>query len=168
MKRRSFITSALVGMSTLAGKWSGSTLTSGDIPRRTFGKTGEKLTIIGQAGGRFALISFEEAKTITLHAYELGINYFDTAHNYWNGRSEEVYGAILPAFRSEVFITTKSDKRTRLDAEKELNLSLRRLKTDYVDLWQIHSITTMQEVDQIFGPCNAPALPNAPVDQSDR
>lgn len=155
MKRRNFITTALVGMSTLAGKWSGSTLKPGDIPTRTFGKTEEKLTIVGQAGGRFGMISLEEAKAITLHAYELGINYFDTAHNYWGGLSEEVYGAILPPFRSKVFITTKSQKRTRLDAEKELNLSLRRLKTDYIDLWQIHSIETMQQVDQIFGPGGA-------------
>ena len=50
----------------------------GDIPKRAFGKTGEQLTIIGQAGGRFPMISFEEAKAVTMRAYELGINYFDT------------------------------------------------------------------------------------------
>ncbi len=57
----------------------GAAVKPGDIPQRTFGKTGEKVTIIGQAGGRFPLISFEEAKAVTLRAYDLGINYFDNA-----------------------------------------------------------------------------------------
>lgn len=155
MKRRSFIGAGLAGITALAGKRSVSTLKPGDIPLRTFGKTREKLTIIGQAGGRFPLISFEEAKAVTLRAYDLGINYFDNAHSYWDGRSEEVFGAVLPPFRREVFITTKTDKRTRLGAEKELHLSLKRLRTDYVDLWQIHSVTTKQEVEKIFGPDGA-------------
>ena len=57
--------------------------------------------------------------------------------------------------RKDVFITTKSTKRTRKGAEEELRLSLKRLKTDYVDLWQIHAVGEMDEVDQIFGPGGA-------------
>jgi len=132
-----------------------SKLKAGDIPMRTFGKTGVKLTIIGQAGGRFPLISEEEAKAVVLRAYDLGINYFDNAHSYWEGRSEEVYGKVLPPFRKEVFITTKSTKRTRKEAEEELHLSLKRLNTEYVDLWQMHSINEKEEVAQIFGPGGA-------------
>ena len=94
----------------------------GDIPRRTFGKTGEELTIIGQAGGRFPLITFDEAKAVTLRAYELGINYFDNAFSYWSGRSEEVYGAVMPPFRKEIFLTTKSADRTRSGAERNSTL----------------------------------------------
>jgi len=130
-------------------------LKAGDIPTRTFGKTGVKLTIIGQAGGRFPLISEEEAKGVVLRAYDLGINYFDNAHVYWDGRSEEVYGKVLPPFRKEVFITTKTMKRTRKEAEEDLHLSLKRLNTDYVDLWQMHSINEKEEVAQIFGPGGA-------------
>jgi len=111
--------------------------------------------VIGQAGGRFPLISFEEAKAIALRAYQLGINYFDNAHGYWNGRSEEVYGAVLPPFRKSVFITTKSSNRTRQGAEAELDLSLKRLRTDYVDLWQIHAVSEKKEVEQIFDPGGA-------------
>lgn len=111
--------------------------------------------MIGQAGGRFPLCSFEEAKAITRRAYDLGINYFDNAHSYWGGRSEEVFGEVLPAVRKDVFITTKSTDRTRDGAAKELDLSLRRLKTDYVDLWQIHAVGEMEEVDRIFGPGGA-------------
>ena len=117
MRRRTFFGSALTGLLALRSKaWghpAGPSSTGGDVPKRVFGKTGEKLTIVGQAGGRYPLISFEDAKAVTLRAYELGINYFDNAHSYWSGRSEEVYGEVLPAFRKEVFVTTKSVVRDR-------------------------------------------------------
>jgi predicted aldo/keto reductase-like oxidoreductase len=90
-----------------------------------------------------------------MRAYELGINYFDNARIYWNGKSEEVYGAVLPPFRNNIFLTTKSPERTRAGAERDLELSLRALKTDHVDLWQIHQVSEMSEVDQIFAPGGA-------------
>ncbi|MGH9660964.1 MAG: aldo/keto reductase, partial [Bryobacteraceae bacterium] len=83
MQRRLFLGSGAAGLALAK---------SGDIPTRVFGKTGEKLTVIGQAGGRFPLIPREEARAIVRRAVELGINYFDNAHGYWNGQSEEVYG----------------------------------------------------------------------------
>ncbi len=155
MKRRTFFGGAFAGLAATAYALKPPTPRTGDIPQRTFGKTGEKLTVIGQAGGRFPLISFEEAKAITLRAYDLGINYFDNSVDYWNGKSEEVYGAVLPPFRKQIFLTTKANERTRAGAEAELNLSLKRLRTDYLDLWQIHAVGEMQEVEQIFGPGGA-------------
>src|SRR5271168_1517681 len=99
MRRRTFFAaSAAAGLSVYARGGAKDRLGSRDIPRRVLGKTGESLTIIGQAGGRFPLCSYEDAKAITLRAYELGINYFDCARIYWNGKSEEVYGDVLPAF----------------------------------------------------------------------
>jgi predicted aldo/keto reductase-like oxidoreductase len=156
MRRRTFLsTSAAAGL-TLSGKAAEtSPVKPGDIPMRVFGKTGEKLTIIGQAGGRFPMINFEEAKAITLRAYELGINYFDCARIYWGGRSEEVYGEVLSPFRKKIFLTTKSPQRSRKGAEEDLEKSLRALKTDYLDLWQIHQVSYMKEVDEIFGPGGA-------------
>ena len=164
MRRRSFIGGMTLG--AIAG-WgqpgkdarAASKVKAGDIPKRSFGKTGEKLTVIGQAGGRFPLIPEEDAKAIVLRAYELGINYFDNAHSYWNGHSEEVYGMVLPPFRKEVFITTKSTKRSRKEAAAELDLSLKRLRTDYVDLWQIHAVGEMEEVRQT----SVPAVPWKPL-----
>ena len=138
MKRRAFVGGVFAGLAATAYAARPPKPKAGDIPRRTFGKTGEQLTVIGQAGGRFPLISFEEAKAITLRAYDLGINYFDNSVDYWDGRSEEVYGAVLPPFRKHIFLTTKANERTRVGAAAELDLSLKRLKTDYVDLWQIH------------------------------
>lgn len=154
MQRRTFIGGVFAGLASAAYAKPPQPK-EGDIPKRPFGKTGERLTVIGQAGGRFPLISFEDAKAIVQRACELGMNYFDNAHGYWEGRSEEVYGAVLPAFRKNVFITTKSVKRTRKEAEAELELSLKRMKTDYVDLWQIHSVGEMEEVERIFGPGGA-------------
>lgn len=161
MRRRTFLTSAAAAGSAAAALGAPAfgaevnKLKAGDIPRRVFGQTGEKLTIIGQAGGRFPMISFEDAKAVTLRAYELGINYFDTARIYWNGKSEEVYGEVLPPFRKQIFLTTKSPVRNRKGAEQDLEKSLRALKTDHVDLWQIHQVSTMDEVEQIFAPGGA-------------
>lgn len=155
MRRRTFLSSSTAAGLSLQAQGGKAMTSGGGIPRRVFGKTGESLTIVGQAGGRFPLCSFDEAKAITLRAYELGINYFDTARIYWNGRSEEVYGAVLPPFRKQIFLTTKSPVRDRKGAEADLEKSLRALKTDYVDLWQIHQVGTLDEVKQIFAPGGA-------------
>jgi aryl-alcohol dehydrogenase-like predicted oxidoreductase len=128
---------------------------AGEIPRRTFGKTGVELTIIGLASGRFPLITPDEAVALTRRAFELGINYFDTAHVYWSGRSEEAYGKVLPEVRQQVFLTTKATERTRQGAEDQLHRSLRRLRTDYVDLWQVHAIQDKDDVAKVFAPGGA-------------
>ena len=128
----------------------------GDIPRRAFGKTGEKLTVIGLASGRFQMCDSEEAAiALTRRAYELGINYFDTAQAYWSGRSEQIYGRAMKDFRRKIFLTTKSSKRSRREAAAELDASLKALQTDYLDLWQVHQVGTMEEVEQIFAPGGA-------------
>ncbi len=155
MQRRTFVGGVFAGLAASAAGAKPPKPKVGDIPQRVFGKTGEKLTVIGQAGGRFPLISFEEAKAITLRAYDLGINYFDNSVDYWDGKSEEVYGAVLPPFRKHIFLTTKANSRTRAGAEAELELSLKHLRTDYLDLWQIHAVMEKAEVEQIFGPGGA-------------
>jgi uncharacterized protein len=66
-----------------------------------------------------------------------------------------VYGAVLPPFRKDIFLTTKSPQRSRQGAEADLEKSLRALKTDHVDLWQIHQVGEMDEVQQIFAPGGA-------------
>jgi len=153
MRRRTFLTTSAALAASRAV--SAAPVRTGDIPKRIFGKTGEKLTIIGQAGGRFPMIDFESAKAVTQRAYDLGINYFDCARIYWGGKSEEVYGAVLPPFRKNIFLTTKSPERSRKGAEADLEKSLRALKTDYLDLWQIHQVSEMSEVEEIFAPGGA-------------
>lgn len=128
----------------------------GAVPQRVFGKTGAKLSVIGLASGRFHLTgSDENAIALTQRAYELGINYFDTAHSYWGGHSEEVYGQAIKGFRKQIFLTTKSNKRTAQEAEAELHASLKALQTDYLDLWQVHEVARLEEVERIFAPGGA-------------
>ncbi len=155
MRRRSFVGGAFAGIAMNTPS-ANAAAKAGDIPMRTFGKTGVKLTVIAQGGARMDLLpSIEEARKYVRHVYDLGINYFDCAHGYWGGKSEQVYGGVLPAFRKNVFLTTKSMKRTRKTAEEDLAASLRSLKTDYVDLWQMHDVRTPQEIEQIFAPGGA-------------
>lgn len=123
----------------------------GAAAKRPFGQTGVHLTVVGQGGARLALLRNKEAARLHVrHAYELGLNYFDCAHSYWDGHSEEVYGDVLHDVRKQVFLTTKSGKRTRREAEADLHLSLKALQTDYIDLWQMHGIDNQQDVDRIF------------------
>ena len=122
---------------------------------RTLGKTGQRLTCIGMGGARFHLASFDEGVSLVRRAYDLGINYFDMARSYWNGRAEEVYGAAIQPFRKNIFLTTKTGMRTRKEAEAELDLSLKLMKTDYVDLWQMHGVNEKDDIDRIFAPVGA-------------
>jgi uncharacterized protein len=149
MNRRSFFGSA-AAVGVASGQ--NTRVRPGDVPRRKFGKTGAEVTLVGQAGGRFGMITADEAKAIVRRAYDLGLNYFDNARLYWNGRSEEIMGEVLQPHRKELFITTKSATYTKEGALKDLHASLKALRTDYVDLWQIHQVGEMKEVEQIFGP----------------
>ncbi len=151
MRRRTFFGAAFAGL----GAPRPPKAKSGGIPTRALGKTGVQLTIIGEGGARFQLVPFDEGKAVVHRAYDLGINYFDMARAYGGGRAEEVYGAVIPEFRKEIFLTTKSQQRTRKGAEADLETSLRNLKTDHVDLWQIHQVMTRQEIDRIFAPGGA-------------
>jgi uncharacterized protein len=154
MQRRTFFGAAFAGLGSAAGAKPPKPRV-GDIPMRTLGRTGVKLTCIGMGGARFHLISMEEGIAVVRRAFELGINYFDMARSYGDGHAEEVYGNAIPAFRKSIFLTTKSGKRTSREAAAELNLSLKTMQTDHVDLWQMHGVNRMQDVEQIFAPGGA-------------
>ncbi len=151
MQRRTFFSgvaaAGLAAAQTQTGKPK-----AGDVPRRKFGKTGVEVSLIGQAGGRLGMVPREEAKAVVRRAYELGLNYWDNARLYNNGVSEEIYGEVLQPYRKELFLTTKSATYTKQGALDDLEKSLKALRTDYVDLWQIHQVGEMKEVEQIFAP----------------
>jgi uncharacterized protein len=156
LRRRTFVGTVFAGLGLTGLSARPPKPKAGSIPMREFGKTGVKLTIIGQGGARLALTRNKEAaRDQVRHAYDLGLNYFDCAHDYWDGHSEEVYGDVLSAVRKSVFITTKCLKRTRQAAEADLYRSLQNLKTDYIDLWQMHGIQDQTDVDRIFAPGGA-------------
>jgi predicted aldo/keto reductase-like oxidoreductase len=154
--RRSFTGAIFAGLGITGLSARAPKVKAGATPTREFGNTGVKLTVIGQGGARLALLRTKEAaRPHVRYAYELGLNYFDCAHSYWEGHSEEVYGDVLSDVRKQVFITTKSSQRTRAGAETELHASLKSLKTDYLDLWQMHGIQNQADVEKIFAPGGA-------------
>jgi predicted aldo/keto reductase-like oxidoreductase len=127
-----------------------------DIPTTTFGKTGVEVSVIGQGGARMDLHpDIPTAAAYVRGVYDLGVTYFDCARAYWGGLAEEAYGIGLEGVRKDVFLTTKTHARTAVEAEQELATSLRLLKTDYVDLWQLHSLERVDEIDRILGPSGA-------------
>ncbi len=147
MKRRSFVAGALAPAPKVK---------AGGIPMKEFGKTGVKVTIIAQGGARMDLHpTIEDAGAHVRRVYELGVTFFDCAHSYWDGKSEQAYGIGLAGVRKNVFLTSKSTKRSKVEAEAELHLSLKRLKTDYLDIWQMHSLSTDEDVERIFAPGGA-------------
>lgn len=156
MKRRLFVGGAFAGLSAHRAIAAAQRVKAGDIPVTTFGKTGIKVSVIAQGGARMDLHpDIASAAAHVRKVYDLGVTYFDCARSYWSGRSEEAYGIGLQGVRKNVFLTTKSMKRTAREAQEELETSLRLLKTDYVDLWQMHSIENQGDVDRIFSPGGA-------------
>jgi predicted aldo/keto reductase-like oxidoreductase len=152
IRRRTFVGGVFAGLGITGLGAQPPKPQAGSTPMRAFGKTGVKLTVVGQGGARLALLRNKEAaRAHVRHAYELGLNYFDCAHSYWDGHSEEVYGDVLSDVRKNVFLTTKCTKRIGKEAEEELHISLKALKTDHVDLWQMHGIQEQADVDRIFG-----------------
>jgi aryl-alcohol dehydrogenase-like predicted oxidoreductase len=118
------------------------------LPQRPLGITGEKVTAIGLGGHHVGVARDEKiAEALIERAMERGIRLFDNAVNYQNGLSETYYGKFLtPKYRDLVFITTKSSRGTAKEVSKEFDDSLRRLNTDRIDLWQIHTLNSVEDV----------------------
>ncbi|MEL6453936.1 MAG: aldo/keto reductase [Cyanobacteria bacterium J06623_5] len=127
------------------------------MPLRQLGRTGVQLPVLGLGGaGRTPLgrPNQEEAATTQIQrALELGIRYFDTAASY--GPSESYLGRVLPEYRQEVFLASKTSARDRDGAWRDLEQSLQRLNTEYLDLWQFHHVSFEHELDTLFGPNGA-------------
>lgn len=125
------------------------------IPRRKLGKTGVEVTIMGLGGeGILRTFGYEKAAYQLINrAIDLGINYFESARAY--SGSESYYGLALRERRKEIFLTSKSHARDRKGARAHLQETLVNMKTDFLDLWQVHDVRTAEEVEEIFGPGGA-------------
>ena len=87
------------------------------------------------------------------HAIKLGITYFDSARSYGNGLAEERYGKFLtPKYRDQIFLNSKTMERTYDGVMKEIEISLKTLKTDYLDLYCMHAIDSVKDVDVLLSP----------------
>jgi len=128
----------------------------GGLPRRILGKTGRAISIVGFPGLALSRVTQAEANAAVRASFDQGMNYFDTAPSYGKGTAEIALGpALAPLPRAEVFLSCKTRRRDAAGAREELEESLRRLKTDYFDLYQLHVMSTAAEVKQVFGPGGA-------------
>ena len=119
------------------------------LPLRKLGKSGPVVTNLGVGGDHVGNASEKDAQAIIERALADGIRFFDNAPLYSNGRAETRYGKYLtPKYRDVSFIMTKTLARDKKSALKDLDASLSRMKTDYVDLWQIHALTSPADADK--------------------
>lgn len=127
------------------------------VPMRDLGKTGMKVAILSQGGYHLGTLKKEEDAVAQVHrAMDLGLNFFDNAWNYHEGRSERYLGKALQGDRREkVFVMTKGEERTKAGAARQIDESLKRLQMEYLDLWQFHGVAEIVEVEQIWGPGGA-------------
>ena len=119
------------------------------LQQRNYGRTGVKLSIIGFGGIVVDGAEQQHANRVVAEAFEKGVNYFDVSPTY--GDAELKLGPALKPYRKKVFLACKTGQRRREGASEELNESLKRLRTDYLDLYQLHSITDVKDdVDAVF------------------
>lgn len=129
-----------------AGSW-------GEVPRRALGRTGEMVSMVGLGGYHLGIPRSERTATKIVHAaVGRGITFLDNSWDYHEGASEERMGNALKegGLRDKVFLMTKIDGRTKRSAAKQLNQSLKRLRTDRVDLIQLHEVIRFEDADRSF------------------
>ena len=127
--------------------------TPGKIEKRSLGRTGEMLSIIGFGGIVVMNATPGESSDVVKLAIDSGINYFDVAPSY--GDAEIKLGPALEPYRKDVFLACKTGKRTKAEARAELEKSLKNLRTDHFDLYQHHAVTSLEDVNIILGPGGA-------------
>jgi aryl-alcohol dehydrogenase-like predicted oxidoreductase len=151
--RRDFLRQTLIGVcaaSLPAKAWA--LPPDKPIPKRLLGKTGVSVPILGLGGYHVGTIKHERrAIGLVREAIDLGITFLDNAWEYHHGRSEEIVGkALQEGYRQKVFLMTKVHGRDKKSSLSQLEDSLRRLKTDVIDLWQFHEVVYQDDPDLIF------------------
>jgi predicted aldo/keto reductase-like oxidoreductase len=151
--RREFLGTMMAGVAMGMAMGCRTEYVSGGIPLRPFGKTGEKISIIGLGGWDIVnRKSDNEAVALIEEALDNGITFFDNAWEYHEGLAESMMGRVLadPSKRDKVFLMTKVCGRDYPTAKQHLEDSLRRMQTDRIDLWQFHAIKWKDDPDLIF------------------
>jgi predicted aldo/keto reductase-like oxidoreductase len=156
MKRRTFVKRSIqsgVALSAIPLLYQCAGGQEGLLPRRKLGKTGEELSVIGFGGILVTDETPEEAANRVARAIDLGCNYFDVAPTY--GNAQDMLGPALEAYRKDCFLACKTHERYAEGAEKEIHESLKKLRTDYFDLYQLHALSGVEDVEACFGPGGA-------------
>jgi len=120
-----------------------------ELPTITLGRTGLTVTRLGIGGAYCKTPDGYRA------ALDCGVNYLDTARAYHDGDDERIVGEALIGRRDQVILATKTEKRDAAGAREELETSLRLLRTDHIDIWQIHYLNTEADREQVLGPGGA-------------
>jgi uncharacterized protein len=157
MQRREFVKSAaavasVVSLTSLLPAEETVPASNGMIYRK-LGRTGERVSAIGLGGYHLGQPKLEEAEAIRLmhQAIDRGINFMDNCWDYNGGVSEERMGkALAGGYRGKVFLMTKFDGRTKVEAARQIDDSLQRLATDHIDLMQIHEVIRLDDPDRVF------------------
>jgi aryl-alcohol dehydrogenase-like predicted oxidoreductase len=116
------------------------------MQKRAYGKSNIELSIIGFGGILVTQTEPDEASRLVARAIERGINYFDVAPSY--GNAEECLGPALEPYRNDVFLACKTTERSRAGAERELQQSLKNMRSEHFDLYQLHAMTTRADFEQ--------------------
>ncbi len=157
MKRRIFIRNSALGAVALtvpAIRNFGNNFSADfQIPKRVLGKTGEKLSVIGLGGIMLNDNPQELANELVSKAYDLGVNYYDVAPSY--GNAQDRLGPALKPYRKNCFLACKTTERDAVGSQKELEESLKKMQTDHFDLYQLHALTSVEEVKKVFAPGGA-------------
>jgi len=125
----------------------------GEVPRRSLGRTGEKVSVIGLGGFHLGKPELGESESIHIirAAIDNGINFLDNCWDYNDGESEIRMGkALRNGYRARTFLMTKVDGRDKRTAARQIEESLRRLETDYIDLLQFHEIIYIDDPNRVF------------------
>ena len=148
MNRRQFLEAVAVGLVATPALGS---LPSGKLPTRALGRTGLHVPILGFGSGSRFLMYKDEDKAIEAvnRAIDLGITYIDTAHAYGDGKSEERIGRVMASRRKEVTLATKLTARTADEARRQIELSLKRLRTDHLEVLHIHELKGIEDLAAI-------------------
>ena len=120
----------------------------GPLERRRYGRTDERLSIIGFGGMLVMNTTSQEAANYVAKAVDRGVNYFDVAPSY--GNAQDCLGPALKPHRQKCFLACKTLKRDAAGAKAELEASLKTLQTDHFDLYQLHALTKVEEVQQVL------------------
>jgi aryl-alcohol dehydrogenase-like predicted oxidoreductase len=142
------LTAGITIGSTAFGKENNNDRLGEVLPKRKLGRTGEYVTMLGTGGFHVGWTTERDAQEVIEASLEGGVRFFDTAESYSQGVSEERYGKYLtPKYRDLIFLMTKTTGPDAKTVREHLEGSLRRLKVDQIDLYQVHSIRTPEDVD---------------------
>lgn len=154
MERREFLKSAAgVALASAVGAPQQAFAASGDIPRKTLGRTGAQVSIVGIGGFHIGskIVAEDMGIRIIRTALDSGINFLDNCWDYNDGESERRMGkALRDGYRQKAFLMTKIDGRTAVEAQRQLDESLTRLQTDHIDLIQVHEVIRMNDPERAF------------------